>query len=117
MSKLEDFDFYCEVALQPNADIKIEYESDKVLAFHHTKPNWPVHVVVIPKKHIWDLREVENNKLMTELMSVARNILRKYSQEFLDENGARVITNLGKFQDTPHLHFHVVCGNAFNKHD
>jgi histidine triad (HIT) family protein len=115
MSKKEDFDFYCDVALQSTTDIKIEYESDTVLAFHHTKPNWPVHIVIIPKKHLWDIREVENVELFSELLTVARDILRVYSQEFLDKNGARIITNIGKFQDTPHLHFHVVCGEAIVK--
>ena len=115
MSKKDDYDFYCDVALQPNADIKIEYESDTVLAFHHTKPNWPVHIVVIPKKHIWDIREVEEGELFSSLLTVAKDVLLNFSQEYLDEHGARIITNLGKFQDTPHLHFHIVCGDAFVK--
>ena len=32
--------------------LRKEYESDAVLAYHHTRPFWPVHIVVIPKKHI-----------------------------------------------------------------
>ena len=116
MSKRDDFDFYCDVALKPGADIKIEFESDRVLAYHHTKPNWPVHIVVIPKKYVWDIREIDDPKLFADLLSVAQDILKKFSQEFLDENGARIITNIGKFQDTPHLHFHVVCGDAFKPH-
>lgn len=117
MSRPEDFDFYCDVALKPGANIKIEQETDRVLAFHHTKPNWPVHIVVIPKNHIWDIRFVDDPTLLAELLSVAKDILKSFSQEFLDEQGARIITNLGKYQDTPHLHFHVVCGKSKVVHE
>src|SRR3989338_5743774 len=104
MSDKKDFDFYCEVALKPRADIDIVFENEHVLAYHHTKPNWPVHIVVISKEHIWDVRAVEDTGLFAEMLTIARDILREYSQEYLDENGARIITNVGKFQDTPHLH-------------
>src|SRR5437899_2933620 len=45
-------DFYCDVALKGTVALRKEYESDAVLAYHHTRPFWPVHIVVIPKKHI-----------------------------------------------------------------
>ena len=45
-------DFYCDVALKGLVPIKKEYESDQVLAYWHTRPYWPVHIVVIPKRHI-----------------------------------------------------------------
>ena len=48
-------DFYCYVALKGLEPLKKEYESEQVLAYHHTRPFWPVHIVVIPKKHIASL--------------------------------------------------------------
>lgn len=45
-------DFYCDVALKDVSALKVEHESENVLAFHHTKPYCPVHVVIVPKKHI-----------------------------------------------------------------
>lgn len=45
-------DFYCEQALSGKTPIKIVAETENVLAYHHTKPHWPVHIVLIPKKHI-----------------------------------------------------------------
>ena len=45
-------DFYCDEALSGHTPIKKVAETDNVLAFYHTKPHWPVHIVVIPKKHI-----------------------------------------------------------------
>jgi histidine triad (HIT) family protein len=112
MSKSLDYDFYCDVALKPNAELDVVYESERVLAYHHTKPAWPVHIVVIPKEHIWDVRHINDDMLKLEIFNVLQAILKDYSQEYLDEHGARIITNIGKFQDTPHVHFHVVCGDA-----
>ena len=111
MSKQTDYDFYCDVALQPGADIKKVFENDRVLAFYHTKPFWEEHIVIIPKEHTWDLRTVEDATLFAELLTVARDILKTYSQEVLDQKGARILSNLGKFQDTPHLHIHLAIGD------
>lgn len=110
MSKPDDYDFYCDVALKPGAEIETVFENDRVLAYKHTKPFWEEHIVVIPKDHTWDLRTAEDDSLLGELFSVARDILKKYPQEVLDEKGAKVVSNLGKFQDTPHLHVHVAIG-------
>lgn len=43
-------DFYCDVVLKGGVPLKKEYESDQVLAYHHTSPHWQVHIVVVPKK-------------------------------------------------------------------
>ncbi len=110
MSKPEDFDFYCEVALKQDSNINILFENDRVLAFYHTKPFWEKHIVIVPKKHIWDLRHVEDPTLFADLFTVARDILNMFPQEELDEKGAQVLTNIGKFQDTPHLHLHIAIG-------
>lgn len=81
------------------------------MAFHYTKPYWPIHIVVIPKKHISSLITLEesDNDLVIEIMNVVKSIARKLT----NENGeARVLTNLGNYQDSKHLHFHVSCGKS-----
>ncbi len=45
-------DFYCEEALSGRTPIDVVAESDDVLAFHHTRPTWPVHIVVVPKSDL-----------------------------------------------------------------
>lgn len=45
-------DFYCKEALSGNTFVEIVAETDNILAFHHTKPHWSLHIIVIPKKHI-----------------------------------------------------------------
>lgn len=108
MSNRDDFDFYCEVALQPGAPIEKVYENEQILAFHHTKPYWERHIVVIPKEHILDLRQLTPT-LLTELMATIQNITNTLSEEDLAK-GVQVLTNLGSKQDTPHVHFHIGIG-------
>jgi len=102
------YDFYCEEALSGKTPIEKLYESDQVLAFYHTKPSYPVHIVIIPKKCILDLPSIKDEDLpiFHEIIQVARNL----SQDLDESQGIRFITNIGKFQDTPHIHFHLISG-------
>ena len=109
MAKPGDFDFYCEEALTGKVKLHIVYESENVLAFYHTKPVYQKHIVVIPKRHIHDLVQVKDSDLpiLYEIMKVCRDIMQDYEYNKI---GGRVLKNLGIFQDTPHLHFHVIAG-------
>lgn len=99
-------DFYCDEVFSGKTPVEKVIETDLVLAYHHTRPFWPVHIVVVPKPHVDSLLTVEND-LLLELMNVARNV----ATIVLEEHGAaRVVTNLGDYQDSKHLHFHVVSG-------
>lgn len=107
-------DFYCEEVLSGRTPVLKVIETDNVLAYHHTRPFYPVHIVVVPKKHISSLITLESdeNDLLIELM----NIIKKVASQVVAEHGAcRVTTNLGNYQDSKHLHFHVVYGQPFNK--
>ena len=103
------YDFYCEEALTGKIPIEKVYESDNVLAFHHTKPICKTHIVIIPKEHILDLTSLEekHKDLFWEIITVAQDIIKKLD---IEKDGARLLTNLGKYQDTPHLHFHILSG-------
>lgn len=103
-------DFYCAEVLTGKTPVKKVYESDAVLAFHHTKPAYKFHVVIVPKKHIKDLLALTDadNDLVLEIIRVARDILAQ-NRDLLPQ-GVRLVTNQGKFADTPHLHFHLVAG-------
>ena len=100
-------DFYCEEVLSGRTPVEKVFESDTVLAYRHTRPFWPVHVVVIPKVHVASLVTIDDNKLLIELMDAVK----KVAADVVDEHGAaRVLTNLGRYQDSKHLHFHVLSG-------
>ncbi|SRR6266496_5295089 len=102
-------DFYCNEALSGRTPVNKVLETDNVLAFHHTRPFYPVHLVVIPKRHIASLLtlEKEDEGLLLELIEIVRRV----ASEVVAEHGAcRVLTNLGKYQDSKHLHWHVAFG-------
>jgi histidine triad (HIT) family protein len=102
-------DFYCDEVLSGKTLVKKVLETENVLAYYHTRPFYPVHIVAIPKKHISSLIAVEEsaNGLMLELLRV----IKKVATMVTEENGAcRVITNLGNYQDSKHLHWHIVSG-------
>jgi histidine triad (HIT) family protein len=103
-------DFYCDEVLSGRTPVRKVIETDDVLAFHHTRPFYPVHVVVIPKRHIGSLLTLEekDDKLLLELIG----IIRRVAARIVEEHGAcRVLTNLGEYQESKHLHWHVVSGN------
>ncbi|MBI5732994.1 HIT domain-containing protein [Candidatus Jorgensenbacteria bacterium] len=104
-------DFYCDVALKDTSMLKKEYDSENILAYHHTRPSWPVHIVIVPKKHISSFtnREKGDDVIISEMLEVIRTIAKKVEKE---EGAARILTNLGKYQDSKHLHFHVSSGDA-----
>ena len=45
-------DFYCDEVLSGRTAVRVVAETEEVLAYHHTRPFWPVHIVVIPKRHV-----------------------------------------------------------------
>lgn len=100
-------DFYCEEVLSGKTAVEKVAETERVLAFHHTRPFWPVHVVVIPKMHVGSLLTIDDDELLIELLTVVKTVA---SGIVVEHGAARVLTNLGRFQDSKHLHFHVISG-------
>ena len=103
-------DFYCEQVLSGKTEVRKVFETENVLAYYHTKPAYEEHIVVIPKRHISSLITIteEENDLLLELLGVVKRV----AANVVSEHGAcRVITNLGQYQDSKHLHWHIVYGN------
>jgi histidine triad (HIT) family protein len=102
-------DFYCDVALKDIVALKVEHENANVLAFHHTRPHWPVHIVVIPKKHIPSFtdRADSDESIFQEVLQVVKMIAERVEKKYGE---ARILTNLGNYQDSKHLHFHISSG-------
>ena len=106
-------DFYCDEVLSGRTPVRVVRETDNVLAYHHTRPFWPLHIVVIPRRHISSLLELEakDSRLLWELVSVIQEV----AKDIVAEHGAcRVLTNLGAYQDSKHLHWHV-CSGEFSE--
>lgn len=87
------------------------YEDEDVLAFHDINPEAPIHILVIPKKHIsmlTDLKE-EDEALIGKIYTTINKIAK---QEGFEKQGYRVIVNCGKDsgQEVMHIHFHILGG-------
>lgn len=84
-------------------------ESDRLVAFYHPKPVYPVHILVIPKKVVASLTELDSSdyEFLTELFTCIKDLVAELG---LERNGYRLIVNGGKYQKFPYLHFHLVSG-------
>ncbi|WP_238649422.1 HIT domain-containing protein [Paenibacillus piscarius] len=102
-------DFYCDEVLSGKTEINKVIETDNILAYHHTRPFYPVHIVAIPKRHISSLLTIqtEEHELLLELIGVIQQVAAQVTEEY---GACRVITNLGKYQDSKHLHWHICYG-------
>jgi len=107
-------DFYCDEAIPRNTPIEVVLETDDVLAFHHTRPYWPVHIVVVPKFHVPSLTNLGEHSM--DVLASVLEVVRKVAASVEQEHGAcRVLTNLGEYQDSKHLHFHVAYGESYGR--
>lgn len=90
------------------------YEDDEILAFKDINPMAPIHILVIPKKHIGGADELndENAVISGKILSVTS----KLAKELGLENGFRIVTNVGEDggQTVRHLHFHLLGGKKLN---
>lgn len=89
----------------------IVYEDEEILAFRDIHPAAPVHILIIPKKHIKSIMELslEDEKVIGKIYSVIQQIAK---QENIAQEGFRVIINCGENggQEVGHLHFHLIGG-------
>ena len=101
---------FCKIVKGEIPSEKI-FENEDVLCFKDINPVAPIHILVIPKKHIASLLEVdkEDGRLIAKIYETINKIARDLEFE---KDGFRVITNCGKDagQEVMHLHFHVLAG-------
>ncbi len=106
---------FCKIA---NGEFNTEflYESDNVVAFRDINPMAPVHILVIPKKHIVSIQDLKDKdfEIVSEIMQVVKNLA---SKEKIDNTGYRVFSNTGDDagQIVKHLHFHLVGGKKLGE--
>ena len=101
---------FCKI-INKEIPSSIVYEDNEILAFKDINPIAPVHILVIPKKHIESLINLEqcDELLIGKIYTVINKIAK---QEGIDESGFRVVVNCGEDggQEVKHLHFHILGG-------
>lgn len=97
---------FCQIA---NKQIKTDliFENDYVVAFNDLSPQAPVHILVIPKKHVESLNQLQDKELIAELFCAIKKITKK-----LGIKEYRTVINTGKEagQSVFHLHLHILSG-------
>ncbi|MEW6403256.1 MAG: HIT domain-containing protein [Chloroflexota bacterium] len=80
-------------------------ETDTLLAFYHPKPIYPFHVILVPKRPVPTLKDLDPNDaaFLRDLYSTVQNLVDEFHL-----TAYRLIVNGGEFQDFPHLHFHLI---------
>ncbi len=103
---------FCDIA-EGRLDSKIVYEDDKVLAFKDIKPQAPVHIVIIPRKHIPGVTSMaqDDRELVGHMLLVSQQIAKDFS---VYQCGFRLIVNSGPDagQAVNHLHMHILGGRT-----
>lgn len=99
---------FCRIARGEIPATKV-LESDTSLAFRDIAPQAPVHVLVIPKRHMASLEAADDAATLAELLAMARDVARA---EGLAAGGYRCVVNTGDDggQTVHHLHLHVLGG-------
>lgn len=79
-------------------------ETETLLAFHHPKPAYPLHVVLVPKETVPSLMELDPaSTFLSELFTTVQSLVTEFQLP-----AYRLIVNGGEYQDFPHLHFHLI---------
>lgn len=101
-------DIYCELIIPGKLEVDIVFETDLVMAFHHTKPYWEHHVVIIPKAHIDSLSNYPNDPALNHDFFEAISVVTKLFED--QYGGCRISSNVGNYQTSKHLHWYVHYG-------
>jgi histidine triad (HIT) family protein len=80
-------------------------ETATLLAFYHPKPSYSFHVLLVPKKAVASLSDLEpgDSKFLMELYSTVQSLVEEFQL-----SAYRLIVNGGAYQDFPQLHFHLI---------
>ena len=101
---------FCRIA-DRDVPSPLLYEDEEIVAFNDLHPQAPVHILIIPRKHLASLAEMEerDQALLGKMAAVAKLLA---EQQHISESGYRLICNCraDSGQEVPHLHFHLLGG-------
>ena len=99
---------FCEI-VEKTKQTRIIHETDDIVAFHDLNPQAPVHILIVPKKHISKLAEIKNEDI--ELLGKVQYAAMEIAKE-LNLSDYRLVMNNGRKagQTVDHLHYHLLSG-------
>jgi len=104
---------FCKIA-KKEIPSTVVYEDEQVIAFKDLEPQAPVHVLVIPKKHVESVLalQAEDKELMGHILC---EVMPRLAKDLgVDAKGFRIVVNTGEDgnQTVKHLHFHLLGGRS-----
>ena len=112
---MEENCLFCKIVKGEVPSTKV-YEDENILAFNDINPATPIHILVIPKKHISSLIDLtEEDKDI--VWNIHNSINKIAEQNNFKDDGFRVIVNCGKDagQEVMHLHYHILAGTKMGE--
>lgn len=103
---------FCKIAAK-NLPSKIQYEDDDIIAFDDIHPKAPVHILIVPKRHLKSVNELREED--TELIGKAILVAQKLALDMgIAEAGYKLVFNVGRGggQLVDHLHLHLLSGQG-----
>jgi histidine triad (HIT) family protein len=101
---------FCKII---NKEIPSEFifEDDSFIVFKDINPQAPVHLLIVPKKHIRSINDLkpEDYQIISEIIVVAKNMAKKQD---IDQSGYKLVFNVekGGGQEIFHIHLHLIGG-------
>lgn len=101
---------FCQI-VEGEVPATVIKKSPHGVAFRDVNPQAPTHVLVVPRRHIETLNDIDDARLLGQLLLLAREVAQA---EGLAQRGYRIVvnTNRGAGQSVFHLHMHVLGGRA-----
>lgn len=105
-------DIYCDLIIPGKLQVEIVFETENVMAFHHTKPYWEHHVVIITKQHVSSLSHCPDNpELQQDMFAAIKFVTGMFEAAY---GGCRISSNVGDYQTSKHLHWYVHHGERLS---
>ena len=106
---------FCKI-INKEIPSEIVYEDEDVIAFKDINPATPIHILVVPKKHIAMLTDIKKEDELI-IGKVYKAINKIASDMNFAEDGFRVISNCGENggQTVKHIHFHILAGKKLGE--
>lgn len=104
---------FCKIA-QGDIPSRKVYEDEEFLAFHDINPAAPVHLLLIPKRHIVSMQDIteQDAAWLGKMMTLAPRLAREHGSRPGPQGGFRLVFNSGQDggQEIDHLHLHIIGG-------
>ena len=102
---------FCDI-VEKKISAKIVLETEGFIAFKAIKPEAPIHIIVIPKKHVSkrDTMSIKDDRFLNGMFRVVYKVIKKFE---LDKTGYQLVVNGAGYNHVDHEHIHILGGKGW----